>query len=80
MEKYCDRFNKVYNAIPNAIKPPPGLALIHFPEGFYLDMTYELRERDPTTLEEMQANALKVKANLLAKKSKLKVERTVTIK
>ena len=31
-------------------------------------MEYQLRERDPTTLDEMQANAPKVEANLLAKK------------
>ena len=43
-------------------------------------MAYQLRERDQTTLEEMQANALKFEANLLAKKEKLKIERRVTIK
>lgn len=43
-------------------------------------MAYQLRERYPTTLEEVQANALKVEANLLAKKAKLKTERRVTIK
>lgn len=43
-------------------------------------MAYQLREREPISLEEMQANALKVEANLLAKKEKLKTERRVTIK
>lgn len=80
VEEYYDRFNRVYSAIPAAIKPPLGLALIHFPEGFDFDMAYQLRERDPTTLEEMQSNVVKVEANLLAKKSKLKTERRITIK
>jgi len=68
MEGYFDRFNKVYNAIPPVIIPPPGLDLIHFLEGFDVDMVYQLKERDHTTLEEIQANSLKVQANLLAKK------------
>lgn len=80
MEEYYDRLNKVYNEITSSIKPPLGLGLIHFPEGFDVDMAYQLRERDPTTLEEIKANALKVEANLLAKKEKLKAERRATIK
>lgn len=43
-------------------------------------MEYQLRERDPATLEEMKANAIKVEANILAKKVKLKSECRVTIK
>ena len=37
---YCTRFNSVYNALPPHMKPPPELALVKFPEGFDLDMTY----------------------------------------
>ena len=47
IEEYCDKFNKVYNTIPTTIKPPPSLALIHFPEGLDVDMAYQLREIDP---------------------------------
>lgn len=43
-------------------------------------MEYQLTERDPTTLEEMQANAIKVEINILAKKAKLKSKCRVTIK
>jgi len=75
IEEYCDRFDKVYHAIRATIKPPPGLALIHFQEGFDVGMAYQLRVRDPTTLEDMQENALKVEANLLAKKAKTKHEK-----
>lgn len=53
VEEYCEWFNIVYKAIPQDIKPSPGLALIYFPDGFNVDMEYQLRERDPTTLEEM---------------------------
>jgi len=37
-------------------------------------MTFQLRERNTTTLEEMQDNAIVVEANLLVKRSKLKAE------
>lgn len=80
MEEYCERFNTVYNAIPQDIKPSPSLYLIDFPDGFDVDMEYQLRERDSETLEEMQDNAIKVEDNILAKKAKLKSKRRVTIK
>jgi hypothetical protein len=67
VQDYCTRFNNLYNAIPNEIKPPPGLALIKFPDGFDADMSYQLRERNAATLEDMQRCAISVEANLLAK-------------
>lgn len=69
------RFNLVYNSIVDDIKPPPGLALFHYPDAFDLDMAYHLRERDLATIEEMQQNAVSIEANLLIKKSKSKLER-----
>lgn len=53
IQDYCVRFNFVYNAIIDHITPPMGLALIKFPYGFNIDMAYQLRERDPATLEDM---------------------------
>ena len=67
VQDYCIRFNSVYNEIPAEIKPPMGLALIKFRDGFDPDMAYQLRERDPATLEDMQRIAVSVEANLLAK-------------
>jgi hypothetical protein len=34
VQDYCTHFNNLYNAIPADIKPPQGLALIKFPDGF----------------------------------------------
>jgi len=34
------------------MKPPPSLAL-HCPDAFGLDMAYQLRERNHSTLEDM---------------------------
>jgi len=43
--------NTLYNAISQDIKPSPSLDLIDFPDGFDVDMEYQLRERDLETLE-----------------------------
>jgi ribonuclease HI len=80
VQDYCTRFNNLYNAIPADIKPPPGLALIKFPDGFDADMSYQLRERDAATLEDMQKCAISVEANLLAKRARQRNERRVTIR
>jgi len=69
VQDYCTRFNNIYNAIPTNIKPPPDLALIKFLDGFDADLSYQLRERNPETLEQMQSNVVSVEANLLAKKA-----------
>jgi len=56
------------------------LALIRFPDGFDSNMAYQLRERYPTTLEDMQKIAMSVEENLLAKRARTKTEKKVTIK
>jgi cyclopropane fatty-acyl-phospholipid synthase-like methyltransferase len=53
VQDYCTRFNNLYNAIPADIKPPQVLALIEFPDGFDVDMSYHLREINSATLEDM---------------------------
>lgn len=80
IQDYCTRFNSIYNAIPANIKPPPNLALIKFRDVFDTEMSYQLRERNLETLEQMQSNAVSVEANLLAKRARMRNERRVTIK
>jgi hypothetical protein len=80
VQDYCTRFNNLYNVILANIKPPQGLALIKFSAGFNADMSYQLRERNSTTLEDMQKSAISVEANLLAKKAQHRTKRRVTIK
>jgi hypothetical protein len=67
-------FNQVYNSMPANIRPPHGLALLHYLDAFDPEMTFQLRERNTTTLKEMQDNAISVEANLLIKRSKIKAE------
>jgi hypothetical protein len=80
VQDYCTCFNNLYNAIPAEIKPPQGLALIKFPDGFDVDMSYQLREINSTTLADMQKSVISVEANLLAKRARQRSERRVTIK
>ena len=60
------------------MKPPQGLALIKFPDGFDPEMAYQLRERDYLNLEDMQGGAVSVKANLIAKRAGMKTEKRVS--
>jgi hypothetical protein len=80
VQDYYTRFNNLYNAIPADIKPPQGLALIKIPDNFDVDMSYQLRERNSNTLEDMQKRTISVEANLLAKRARQRIERRVTIK
>jgi len=77
---YCARFNNVYNAIPQNLRPPPDLALIKFPDGFDSDMAYQLRERALATLADMQNIVVSVEANLIAKRNRARAERRTTFK
>jgi hypothetical protein len=80
VQDYCTHFNNLYNTILAEIKPPQGLALIKFPDGFDADMSYQLRGRNSTTLEDMHKSAISVEANLLEKRARQRSERRVTIK
>jgi hypothetical protein len=73
-------FNNFYNTIPTNIKPSQGLALIKFPDGVDVDMSYQLRERNYFTLEDMQKSVVSVEANLLARRARKRTKRRVTIK
>jgi hypothetical protein len=70
VQDYYTHFNNLYNAIPTKIKPPQGLTLIKFPNGFDTDMSYQLRERNETTLEDMEKSVVSVEENLLARRAR----------
>jgi hypothetical protein len=72
IHQFSARFNKVYHAIPAYIRPPPGLAHLHYPDAFDPEMTFQLRERNTVSIEEIQKVAIDVEANLLIKRSKVK--------
>lgn len=70
----------VYNEIPDHLKPPIGLAMMKFPDGFDPDMAYQLREREPTTMEDMQKMAISVEVNLLSRRVRVKTEKKTMVK
>jgi hypothetical protein len=78
VKHFSARFNQVYYSMTDYINLPLGLALLHYLDAFDLEMAFQLRERNTTTLEETQKNAIGVEANFQIKKSKLKVEEKET--
>lgn len=60
------------------MKPPQGLALIKFPDGFEPEMAYQLRERDPPTLKDLQRGVVSVEENMISKRARMKNEKRVT--
>jgi hypothetical protein len=72
VQQFLASFNEVYHSIPMDVRPPPGLAKLHFPYAFDPEMAFQLRERNTASLEDMQNIAFDVEANLLIKRSKVK--------
>jgi hypothetical protein len=72
VKQFSTRFNDVYHSIPVGVRPPPGLAKLHYPEAFDPEMAFQLRERNTASLEKMQSIAVDVETNLLIKRSQLK--------
>ena len=77
---YSMRFNIIYNALPPHMKPPQGMALVKYLEGFDADMAYQLRDKEYNTLEDMQKGAVNIEANLIEKRERLRSEKRVTYK
>jgi len=80
VQDYCIRFNSNYNEILGHLRPPVGLAMMKFLDGFDAEMDYQLRERELTTMEDMQKITVNVEANLLSKRARAKAEKKVTVK
>jgi hypothetical protein len=72
VHQFSARFNQAYHAILADIRPPPGSAHLHYPDAFDPEMTFQLRERNTASLEEIQRIAVDVETNLLIKRSQLK--------
>ena len=60
--------------MPVDIRPPPGVALSHYPNAFNPWMAFQVRERDTATLEEMQNIVVDVEMNLRNREAKFKTE------
>ena len=66
IQDFSARFLKIYNAIPDHVKPPTGAAQLQFAEAFDGDFAYSLRERRSTSLTDMMNDAIEVEVNMMA--------------
>jgi len=64
--EFFRRFNKLYNILPAEIKPPLAREKITFAGAFESNFGFTLREIRAPTLEQIQTDALEIKANLVA--------------
>ena len=61
--------------MPLNIRPPPDLALLHYPRAFDPEIEFRLRERGPSTMKQMQDMAVDVEANLKMREKQRKAEK-----
>ena len=66
MQDFSDRFKKIYDAIPTDVKPPLGVAKLHYVDAFNSEFTLLLRERRFVSLEDTMDDATEVEVNLSA--------------
>ena len=66
VHEFSSRFMRVYNSIPEDIKPSTAVAKLHYAGSFDNDFAFSLRERKSTTLAAMFTYALEVEANMMA--------------
>ena len=57
---------RVYNSIPEDIKPSTAAAILHYAGAFDNDFAFSLRERKLATLAAMFTDALEVEENMMA--------------
>ena len=64
MQDFSTRFMRTYDAIPTDVKPPPGVAKLHYVDAFSSEFTLLLRERSYVCLRDMMDDAIEVEVNL----------------
>jgi len=64
MEEFNKKFNDLVKSLPTAIKPPDTSILIDYIEVFKGEIRYELRDKDPQTLTDAQAFAVRIDKNM----------------
>ena len=64
VQDFSSRFKKTYDAILADVKPPLGVAKLHYVDAFSSEFTLLLRERRLVSLDDMIADATEVEVNL----------------
>ena len=58
MQYFSTRFIRTYDSIPTDVKPPPGVAKLHYVDAFSSEFTLLLRERRYVSLEDMMDDVI----------------------
>ena len=75
VQYFSSIFMKVYNSIPDQVKPPLGASQLHYVDAFESEFSLLLRERRSTSLTDMMNDAIEVEVNLASsRKIKLQIE------
>jgi hypothetical protein len=61
---FSTRFKRNYDAIPADVKPPLGVAKLHYVDAFNSEFTLLLRERRCVSLTDIMHDAIEVEVNL----------------
>ena len=64
VQDFSSIFKKTYDAIPADVKPPLGVAKIHYVDAFSSEFTLFLRERRFVSLTDMMDDDIEVEVNL----------------
>ena len=60
VQEFSARFMRVYDSLPNQVKPPPRAAQLHYIDSFDSDFALTLRKRRSTSLVNMMNDAIEV--------------------
>ena len=66
MQYFSTRFMRTYDSIPVDVKPPLGVAKLHYVDAFSSEFTLLLRERTYVSLIDMMDDSIEVEVNLTA--------------
>ena len=64
MQDFSTRFMRSYDSILVDVKPPRGVAKLHYVDAFSSEFTLLLRERRYVSLRDMMDDAIEVEVNL----------------
>ena len=65
VQDFSTRFLKIYNAILDHVKSPPGAAQLQYVAAFDGDFAYSLRERRSASLTDMMNDAIEIEVNMM---------------
>ena len=66
MQDFSTRVMRTYDVIPADVKPPLGVAKLHYVDVFSSEFTLLLRERRFVSLTNMMDDSIKLEVNLIA--------------